>query len=567
MKKVAPPLFFLICILFFVSIYPSTKRIQQKDSLEHINIDSLKKLSRTYRYSDLKRAEIYAQEILLRGKNNNDSKALSDGYHQLGLVEEILGNYKKSIQYFDKGIEQAQSLNDSLRLVELYLVRGNSYLYEKNYDKALIDYNTAHGIAENINDLSYKIVSNACIAYLKKEVGLLEEALEIEKRNLIISKDIDFPNQTTEINLIMNLGETYLALNRNDSAIFYSKLALGKSLLVDNIEGSAFIYKTLGKAYFNKKDYERAIRNFNEGITVITPFKKGSLLSELHYNIGKCYYKMQFFESAITSLQLAEMLLKNEDASEILLHDIYKLLAEVYQADEKHEKSAYYYQKYVSVDNERDRSTVEVIGEIHEDNLEDKNNTIAALSKQQEKQRKQYGNSLLVLFIAVIVISVILFIIIYFSRKNKKAFEQLLKEKETTIIKNTKRIVLDDKKAQAILKHFQELEEDQAYLDTEFSLSNAAKKIKTNPTYLSKVINTHLHKKFQDYVNELRINYAVNRLKDDKVFRSYSIEHISNEVGYKSPNSFTKHFKQQTGIYPSFFISKIRQLHTPKSAN
>ena len=84
-----------------------------------------------------------------------------------------------------------------------------------------------------------------------------------------------------------------------------------------------------------------------------------------------------------------------------------------------------------------------------------------------------------------------------------------------------------------------------------------AKKVKTNTTYLSKIISTYKQKKFFEYINELRIEYVLKRLKEDSKFRNYSIKHIAEEIGYKSTNSFTKYFKAHTKLYPSYYIKNL----------
>jgi len=92
------------------------------------------------------------------------------------------------------------------------------------------------------------------------------------------------------------------------------------------------------------------------------------------------------------------------------------------------------------------------------------------------------------------------------------------------------------------------------------SLSSMAKKINTNTTYLSKVINSHFKKSFNAYINELRINYVLTRLKEDKLFRRYTIQSIANDIGFKSKESFNKAFRIQTGILPSYYIKQLEPI-------
>ena len=84
-----------------------------------------------------------------------------------------------------------------------------------------------------------------------------------------------------------------------------------------------------------------------------------------------------------------------------------------------------------------------------------------------------------------------------------------------------------------------------------------AKELNTNSTYLSKIINVYKEKNFSNYLHDLRIGYAIERLRDDEKFRLYSIKGISEEMGFKTSESFAKAFHKKTGIYPSAFIKTL----------
>jgi len=158
------------------------------------------------------------------------------------------------------------------------------------------------------------------------------------------------------------------------------------------------------------------------------------------------------------------------------------------------------------------------------------------------------------------------------KKENESKFNALLTKieqaKTPKEIINTKDEVLEEKDTlnlpeetkQNILAGLKKLEDQEYYLKQECSSYNVAKKINTNTSYLSKVVNAHYGKNFNTYINDLRINYAIIRLKNDVFFRSYSIQSIAEELGYKSADSFTKYFKKDTGLNPSFYIKNIKNI-------
>ncbi|WP_046755024.1 helix-turn-helix domain-containing protein, partial [Kordia jejudonensis] len=58
---------------------------------------------------------------------------------------------------------------------------------------------------------------------------------------------------------------------------------------------------------------------------------------------------------------------------------------------------------------------------------------------------------------------------------------------------------------------------------------------------------------------------ALEKLKEDKLFRSYDIKSIASELGFKSPDSFSRAFKNKTGIYPSYYIKNINKINSSES--
>ena len=60
--------------------------------------------------------------------------------------------------------------------------------------------------------------------------------------------------------------------------------------------------------------------------------------------------------------------------------------------------------------------------------------------------------------------------------------------------------------------------------------------------YLSQYINEKYKKSFSVFINDLRVEYAYNRLQNDSKFRNYKIEEIAKECGFGSKKSFERAF-------------------------
>ena len=172
---------------------------------------------------------------------------------------------------------------------------------------------------------------------------------------------------------------------------------------------------------------------------------------------------------------------------------------------------------------------------------------------------------------SAILLALLISFFVWYQRKqqlNKKRFQELLvtiekleqpKEKivPEVIVKETSNAVTDENALQ-ILKDLEKFEAKKLYLRQDCTLGYVAKKLKTNTSYLSNVINTYKEKSFKSYLSELRINAALIQLKNDPKLRSYTIKAIAEEFGFKRSETFSRAFKAQTDMYPSYYIKSLK---------
>jgi YesN/AraC family two-component response regulator len=118
---------------------------------------------------------------------------------------------------------------------------------------------------------------------------------------------------------------------------------------------------------------------------------------------------------------------------------------------------------------------------------------------------------------------------------------------------------IDEDIKNIILTRLDTIEKEKFFLDPNCSLQNLALKLKTNPKYLSQVINQEKKLHFNNYINELRINHLLTKLLTDKDFRECKLSYISASVGYNNLNTFNAAFKKKQGILPSYFIDELIQ--------
>lgn len=89
-------------------------------------------------------------------------------------------------------------------------------------------------------------------------------------------------------------------------------------------------------------------------------------------------------------------------------------------------------------------------------------------------------------------------------------------------------------------------EEQKLYLDPKLKLSDVARKVGTNRTYLSRFFNQENGKTFYDYVNNYRVKYAEQLLLTTNDPLSY----VAEKAGFNSQSTFRRVFSAAYGCSP-----------------
>lgn len=98
------------------------------------------------------------------------------------------------------------------------------------------------------------------------------------------------------------------------------------------------------------------------------------------------------------------------------------------------------------------------------------------------------------------------------------------------------------------------LENKKMFLDPDLSLIKFSKIVGTNTTYLSNTINTYFKCNFRTLVNQYRIRFAQEALKEG----SLQFDNLPAGTGFTSKSSFYDWFQKLTGTSPGAFLKNQR---------
>ena len=117
---------------------------------------------------------------------------------------------------------------------------------------------------------------------------------------------------------------------------------------------------------------------------------------------------------------------------------------------------------------------------------------------------------------------------------------------------------LNEEKVKAMKEQIQTLMESNAlFLQHGFTLQDLAEKIHIPYHQISAIINRETQMNFKDYLNQYRIQYCIERMKEGE-WKKITLEALAYECGFNNRNSFTLSFKKFTGLTPSEYIKQLK---------
>jgi len=135
-------------------------------------------------------------------------------------------------------------------------------------------------------------------------------------------------------------------------------------------------------------------------------------------------------------------------------------------------------------------------------------------------------------------------------------FEALFKNENKEEPKSTP-LQINDAIILNVMDKLSDFENKKSFLK-HVTLHSLAKKLQTNPKYLSKIINIHYEKNFSSYINDLRINYLLKELKTNHSLKTLTIKALAKKLGFGSTEAFSKTFKKHTGVNPSSYLNSLQ---------
>ncbi len=416
-----------------------------------------------------------------------------------------LGEYDKSITYLNIISHRYPGNNKEVQ-ARLLGALARNYLKLGLNRKAIQFWEEAIGIIENSSDDAYlKAVfrNNMSLAYIN--LGESEQA----KQNLLQSLE-EFPLTQT----YQKLSDLVLDESKDfELSNFY--LASGSQLIGSPISTRKYVddnytkklnlaYITEGYAYqyYIKKDLNTSLDKYLEVLSIAEELKRVNLRLEILKKLGYLYQQMGYSE-----------------------------------------KSTHYFSEHIRVND----SLRVIMNNSLSIPVQEFSGMLDETANNNDKRSIAYGVG--------IAVAIVLLVAIFYYRKRKKDSQ----EEDSKEDKRKNNTLSPSQQAEdEILQKLAEFEASKAFLDKDMSLSALIGKLNSNSKYFRQILRKHKKKDYNAYINELRINYIVNKLETEPEYLNYKISYLAKESGFSSHSKFSADFKRVVKCSPSEFIENLK---------
>jgi AraC-like DNA-binding protein len=100
------------------------------------------------------------------------------------------------------------------------------------------------------------------------------------------------------------------------------------------------------------------------------------------------------------------------------------------------------------------------------------------------------------------------------------------------------------------------MKEEKLYQEPELTLADLAKKLQTNSSVLSRVINQCFMLNFNDYINKYRVEDVIAKMSDPK-FRNQTLLSIAFDAGFNSKSTFNRAFLKFKETTPRYYYQSL----------
>ncbi len=513
-----------------------------------------------------------------KSKKEQNKEALFYAYRYAS----VNSTYPINLKYADSALIIAKNSEIKKILIDAYLHHGNVNMAEEFYEKALDDILAANKLSQEIGD---EYILNKTIYYIAQNKIYLGQYEDARKELLISLKYFkDHLNNKSSLGKNYQVYYLYSLMSLIDSNIKLGNIEENKALLEEAFsyikdnkldQYTPYFITSEGMTAYYLKDYNSAISKFSESIRLYND--QWDHNTEVYY-LGLSYWHIGKEQLAVKYLEEIDKHYEKTKKLDPQFRSAYEILIKYYNSIGDTKKQLEYINKLMFLDRSYEKNYKYLYERIV------KEYDTKKLIAEKNRIESTLQNQRVIFFVLIIVLLGIFLFFgyrIYKEKQNyKKRFEAILAQQSTEDATTAPRLLneiqikspqkfnyefynkipgLNPIFVESILKQLENFEKEEKFLDSQVSQKSLSEDFGTNSTYFSKIINTYKGKNFTLYINDLRLDYIIDHLKNDVKYLNMDVKELASLAGFSSTENFSDHFRRKFDLKPSVFIKMMKE--------
>jgi AraC-like DNA-binding protein len=438
-------------------------------------------------------------------------------------------------------------------VVQIYSRTGN---YRIAYEFAL----DALKLSERVDDVSHLPLLHSCIGYIFSCFNEYDLAELHCREGLKYSRDsIDIAGGLND------LGYVKLESGSLDSVLYFLKQSLDILKRHDATIQQAVLHSVA--AYYEKtKVYDSAFLYYRLAFEIAEKYNRVNVKAITLSDWGKLFLLLNKPDSALYYVNLSNAVAAENNLLGTMTKN-YLILSDIAESKGQKQAAYTYFRQHSNL-----KDSILNLGKISEINQLRSLYEASKVNRQIERftiDQQMKERTIRYQFVILMLISIALISVFIQNRKLNTAYKKLF-EKNIQISefqqqqsknepeRQRKSILTDEMQDDLIVQIYALMEDGSIVCDEDFTLDKLAKLLRTNRTYVSQAINDVLQKNFTHFTNEYRIKEA-QRLFSEPDASKYTVEFVASKTGFKSRNTFSRAFKEITGVSPGFYLKSTQE--------
>ena len=343
-----------------------------------------------------------------------------------------------------------------------------------------------------------------------------------------------------------------------------------------------------------KNQYDDAIKMYNSQLQLIDTTQYSRLVYFTHVEKAKVHAMQGDYRQAIEALKQSERIAVDLEMKDCKL-EVYGMLSKYYQQLGDRYAREYYYNQFTML-----KDTLTNYQQLASVSEMEFRNELKGMEQEMTdiKRHREVMSYVTLISLGFLMVLLVLLYLVYRKNGELRRSNQLLYQKNVEMLRAEEeerrmRRQLQDKEPPAAAaiaaaatsdradsdcdvkyksSHLSDTDKQQLLsrilevMDTsdeifspDFSLERLAMMSDSKYKYVSQVINEYYQQNFNNFLNSYRIKEACKRMGDVANYGNYTIEAISESVGFKSRSTFVTSFKRITGLTPSQYQRMARE--------